>query len=104
MGLFDIFFKSTSEIINKTEFPKFEEKIHSRDKRVKSNYIRKNYYYKNYDKYKLQEYISKINSLGFNKITEVRYENATKDYIIIDINYKKFGKNRLHIGFHSLYK
>ena len=104
MGIFDIFFKSTSERINGIEFPKFEGNVHSKYKRAKSNYIRKNYYYKNYDEYKLQEYISKINSLGFNKVTEVRYENATKDYIIIDRNYKKWGKNRLHIGFHSLYK
>lgn len=104
MGLFDFFRKSTSETINKTEFPKFEEKVHSKDKRVKPGYIRKNYYYKNYDEFKLQEYINQINSLGFNKVTEVRYENATKDYIIIDKNYKIWGKNRLHIGFHSLFK
>ena len=78
MGLFDIFFKSTSEIINKTEFPKFEEKIHSRDKRVKSNYIRKNYYYKNYDKYKLQEYISKIK--GFKEITVCEDETEAYEY------------------------
>lgn len=101
MGLFD-FFKSDVEKINNIEFPKFDGRIIGRDSRRKYNYTRKNYYYSIDEAIKVPEYISKINSYGFNKATEVRYQNSNGDYIIIDPNYVGYSKKtKLHIAFHA---
>ena len=102
MGLFDFFKSSDTENINGVEFPKFNGKASWKDGRNKPNYKRKNFYYNVEESVKLPEYISKVNSYGFMKKTEVRYENSKGDYIIIDPNYK-YGRNtsKLHIGFHA---
>ena len=102
MGLFDFFKNSDTENINGIEFPKFNGKLVGRDGRNKPNYKRKNYYYKPEESIKIPEYIAKVNSYGFIKKTEVRYENSNGDYIIIDPNYTdSWKKNELHIAFHA---
>ena len=102
MGLFDFFKSSDTETINGVEFPKFNGKTRWKDGRNKPNYKRKNFYYKLEESTKLPEYLLKVNSHGFVKKTEVRYENSNGDYIIIDPNYK-YTKRRtmLHIAFHA---
>lgn len=102
MGLFDFFKNSDVEKINGVEFPKFDGKLVGRDGRNKFNYKRKNYYYNIDESIKLPEYIAKVNSHGFVKKTNVRYENQNGDYIIIDPNYTDtWKKNELHIAFHA---
>ena len=100
--MIDFFKKSDVENINGVEFPKFQGNLVGRAGRNKPNYKRKNYYYLPEDSIRLPEYIGKVNSYGFIKKTEVRYENSNGDYIIIDPNYKdSWKKNELHIAFHA---
>lgn len=102
MGLFDFFKSSDIEKINGVEFPKFDGKLVGKEGRNKPNYKRKNYYYNKDESIKIPEYLSKINSYGFIKKTDVRYENANGDYIIVDPNYTDTWKNNeLHIAFHA---
>ena len=101
MGLFD-FLNSNVVKINGVEFPKFSGKVKYRETRNKPNYKRKNFYYKKEDVFLIQEYIPKINSYGFEKKTDVRYENNNGDYIIIDPNYTDNWKgSKLHIAFQA---
>lgn len=101
MGLFDLFSSNVVKI-NGVEFPKFKGKLKSQETRNKPNYKRKNFYYKPSDSVLIQEYIMQVNSYGFVKKTEVRYENGNGDYIIIDPNYvDSWNDNELHIAFQA---
>lgn len=103
MGLFD-FLNSKTVKINGVEFPKLNGvKIINKYTRNTPKYKRMDYIFKKIDDIQLQEYINEINSYGFYKKTDVRFENGNGDYVIIerDNSYRIFTKQEvIHIAFH----
>ena len=92
MGLFDFFNKQTDNILG-VEFPKFNGQKTFGWPKETNNYKRKDYYYKQ-DSEKVMEYISLINSYGFSRVNDKKYQNDNSYIIIEEIG------NRLHIAFH----
>lgn len=94
MGIFN-FFKKEKDVILGTEFPIFNGRKTWSESKKTATYVRKDYYYK-YDFEKLSSYIPLVNSYGFSRKNDKRYEkDKGKSYVIIE----KLD-NRLHIAFH----
>lgn len=93
MGLFD-FFKPKDKIsILGIEFPMCKGKKIWSNTRNTYKYSRKNYYYR-LDSMVMQNYIMDVESYGFHKASNVRYEKENAYIIIEELN------NQLHIAFH----
>jgi hypothetical protein len=103
MGLFS-FLESKTDKIDGIEFPKLTcGKKHSSYKRNTNKYKRKGYYYQDVTDMDYQNYISQIQGLGYSPKNDVRYENSSGNYVIIEkVNkYVYFNKKELvHIAFH----
>ncbi len=101
MGLFS-FLESKTDKIEGIEFPKFKGKKSSSWKRNNRKYKRIDYIYKNAEEIQIQEFINEIGTYGFHKKNDVRYENGTGAYIIIEKQMEGIftKKEVLHIAFH----
>lgn len=102
MGLFS-FLESKTDKIEGIEFPKLKvgKKIGFWQRNT-PKYRRKDYLYKNVDDMQLQQFVNEIVTYGFHKKNDVRYDNNTGAYIIIEKQtvgiFQK--KEAVHIAFH----
>lgn len=101
MGLLS-FLESKIDRIEGIEFPKFKGKKVYSWKRNNKKYKRIDYIYKNINDMQIQEFINEIGTYGFHKKNDVRYENTSGAYIIVEKQVRSLftKKEVLHIAFH----